>query len=237
MKLLINQFINKLLRLCKSTKTRLYLSSRYWWLAASSGLKLLPGNILRVHQVIPIGRAASQIRTLRTAIKTGLVLVLLITPVISFSYTFFDPHFLARPDWYFYSPYYYFNALDDYIAGATLCLGAFLLFSRHNQFRWVVAAPFAYYLSQVVFKSFATSNDTFNSNIPFSVLILCVFIAITILVSTDRLAHRRNHGRAITVRKNLEGIWNIPDKYLALEEKVELSRKLAKEAGVGNELF
>lgn len=130
-----------------------------------------------------------------------------------------------------------FWPLDDFLSGALLSLGAFLLISGSHSFRYVLAAPFGCYLAQILIKSWAKTNEAFLAGVPGYILVLGVIAGLAILYGTDRAMFRMNHGKIITARKNLEGIWSLPDQVMSEREKIRLSRQLATEAGVGNEIF
>lgn len=232
-KLIIHSVNRKSDQLCENEQKQFW-QSPLWWLVVYSGSK--QGKILTrlANLVAQIGRAASLIPI---ANKLGIVLVLIVAPAASSLHGFISPEYMARPDWYFYSPYYYVLGIDDYLAGSIICVGSFLLFTPANRLRWIAIAPLAYYLSQLIFKSLATSNEQFNGNVPASLLVLSIIIGIVILKVADQLLYKYNHGKVVTIRKNIEGIWNIPDSKLSLQEKVALSKRLASEVSINNEIY
>lgn len=153
----------------------------------------------------------------------GVILLLVIAPVSSVFYLVFDS--TVSSDWYYLNYFYYFYTLSPYMMMLFASVGIFLLFPVKCKTSYLANIwPVGYSISKLIYLgALVHTNEQFQNNTPFFLLIIGVLSAIGFLLSMDYLLYRRYHLKHGTMAR-IVGIIKAPgipaaDKMRLLENQ------------------
>lgn len=184
-------------------------------------------------------------------LRTGLILLLLVAPLSKFFYllfpregfglylynngTYIIPNMIEGSHWYFYSVFYFFFSLSEFLTPFLTTLGIFFLFPKNYYPSYLCGIPAGYYLALLVDRATITSNEDFHSPLAFSFVLIAILFIVFLMYMSDKMLFKTNH-RKRAIEARILGLINMPG--MSWEDKEELLKKEAKDAiKADNELF
>lgn len=177
---------------------RLNVSFSRWPSSLHVAYSLLSKPIIHVFQVIRLGinvwvTAANELLASKRY-TSGIVFLLVITPLSSVFYQVFDPEVLNR-GWYYVNLYFLFCTLSPYLMLFFASIGVFLLFPVKCKTSYLATVfPAGYAITKLIYLTFfVESNEQFHQSASWMLYGAGLLTAIGFLLSADYLLYRKYH--------------------------------------------
>lgn len=183
-------------------------------------------------------------------LRTGLILLLIIAPLMKFMYFFFprngfgeyliNNEFIAIPNliegkhWFYRYIFNWIWTTGQVLAPMFACLGLYFLFPRKYYPSYLLAVPFGYYLALFIHRAGATSFETFHDGIGLFTIVIFVVFSLVLFIISDKLLFNTHH-RKRAIEARIIGLINMPG--MSWEDKEELINREADEALKEEEAF
>lgn len=122
----------------------------------------------------------------------GLVLLLVVAPVSSKAYVFFEGQAVDR-NWFHTNYYYLFINLGPTLKDFFGLLGIFFLFPARVKVSYIISAPLGFTAADLLNKYYATSNAEFVSTPSFLITSLLIGLLLGVLLSADYFLYKHHH--------------------------------------------
>jgi hypothetical protein len=184
-------------------------------------------------------------------LRTGLIILLIIAPLSKFFYLIFPidgfglyiinnsfvtiPNLIEGSHWYFYSLFYFFFAISEFLTPLLTTIGLFFLFPKNYYPSYLCGVPAGYYLVLLLSRAAVVSNADFHSPVTVPFILTGILFSVFVFYMSDKMLFKTNH-RKRAIEARILGLINMPG--MSWKDKEELLKREAKDAmKANNELF
>jgi hypothetical protein len=184
-------------------------------------------------------------------LRTGLIILLVIAPLSKFFYLIFPkegfglylinndllsiPNLIEGSHWYFYSLFFFFFSLTEFLTPLLTTIGVFFLFPKNYYPSYLCGVPVGYYLALLLNRITVISNAEFHLPVTISFIFSAILFTVFLLYMSDKVLFKTNH-RKRAIEARILGLINMPG--MSWKDKEELLKREAKDAmKANNELF